>query len=196
MSDKPKIKLNHAQAVADQILLELEPYCDRLVVAGSVRRRKPVVGDIEILCISKHQERDLFGDPVNDDDVTKYLASQLPTARPDGHWEYRFDIRGRSTFGPKNKYLLRDTIPVDVFTTSAAAWGISLMIRTGSAEWNERVMARFKHFGLRGHIDGITYGLKPVPCSTEEDVFRALGWDWVPPELRNLETAKRLSKAS
>ena len=50
------------RAVADQLVDLLEPYCERIQIAGSVRRKKPYVKDIELLCVSKvTSSPDMFG---------------------------------------------------------------------------------------------------------------------------------------
>jgi DNA polymerase/3'-5' exonuclease PolX len=43
------MKLERAQEIADQVIKRLYPYCQRIKVAGSVRRQKPEPSDIELL---------------------------------------------------------------------------------------------------------------------------------------------------
>src|SRR3990167_7360212 len=47
------MELARAQEIAAQVLAELSPFCERCEIAGSIRRRKPEVGDIEIVAIPK-----------------------------------------------------------------------------------------------------------------------------------------------
>jgi len=48
------MELEKAKAIAEQIRVLLRPACNRIEIAGSIRRRKPEVGDIELLCIPKY----------------------------------------------------------------------------------------------------------------------------------------------
>ena len=60
-----KIPLYYAAQIAEDVCAQLAPHCEpgRCVVAGSVRRRRPTVGDIEIVCIPRtNVVRELFGE--------------------------------------------------------------------------------------------------------------------------------------
>jgi DNA polymerase/3'-5' exonuclease PolX len=62
MSDKKKWPLEQAKAVAVELLSYLHGFCERAQIAGSIRRGKSLVGDIEILYIPKMEMRktDMF----------------------------------------------------------------------------------------------------------------------------------------
>ena len=186
MDMKRRFPLHEARLVADELVGLLQPVCERIQVAGSVRRLKPDVGDIELLCISRAGSQDLFGD------VPLYLldgrVQELIQATTLG---YRLNKDGHRTFGPLNKllYHVRSEIPVDIFITTVEDWGMGLVIRTGPKAFNIRVMERFRQLGMRGHAYGgvsMWDGLKWIeePCPTEEAVFRLLQWDYIPPEAR------------
>lgn len=54
-----------AKAIADRLLAQIGPYCERIEIAGSVRRGKPDVHDIEIVAVPKITEMsDMFGNIV------------------------------------------------------------------------------------------------------------------------------------
>ena len=55
-----EIPLVKAKKWADRIVEILAPHCDRIEIAGSIRRQKPTIGDIEVVCIPK-QNLDMFG---------------------------------------------------------------------------------------------------------------------------------------
>ena len=184
-SDPPRVPLGRAQVIAWIVLRELAPYCDRIEIAGSIRRRKETVKDVEILAVPKPGRTDLFG-KVLSDALTDYLA---PIAGHDSHpWRLRLDKNGRATLGPSNKLLLFDGFPIDVFTTTEMHWAMSLFVRTGPAEWNVKAMVQFQRLGMRGHaydgLTGVTRDGKDVPVADERDVFRLLDWPWAEPELR------------
>jgi DNA polymerase/3'-5' exonuclease PolX len=49
------MELERAQIIANQVKEKLEPYCERIETAGSIRRRRPWVKDIDLVCIPKNQ---------------------------------------------------------------------------------------------------------------------------------------------
>ena len=182
MAYKPRWPLNQAKEVAEQLQGLLAPACERIVIAGSIRREKPAVGDIEILYIPKlhSQPADMLGFVDIQDELDSLIkASRCVVPRP--------NKKGAYTYGPKNKLMLHpDTgIPVDIFSTDTHNWGMALVVRTGSAEFNIRLMARFKQQGFAGHAyGGITTPNGEIECPDEETVFRVAGWQYVPPKER------------
>ena len=58
---KSRLQYDYAFALAQEAILNLTPACIKIEIAGSLRRRRPTVGDIEIVCILKH-DLDLFGE--------------------------------------------------------------------------------------------------------------------------------------
>ena len=55
MTTKTRFDLRIAEPVAERLVEQLRPYCERIQIAGSIRRRKWAVGDIELLCIPKYR---------------------------------------------------------------------------------------------------------------------------------------------
>ena len=172
---------HHAEAliVAESLLASLSPACDRIELAGSIRRGRPDVGDIELLCIPKAGDNAFYHDDL-DEVLRAMMACQRLAPRP--------SKIGTHTYGPKNKLLVHvpSGIPVDVFSTDAKNWGMAFVVRTGPAELNIRMMARFKSIGFAGHAyGGVTNRQgQEIECPDEETVFRLLGWPYMPPEQR------------
>jgi len=187
MAEKRRWPLAFATMVADHLVGHLTPYCKRIQVAGSIRRRRPMVGDIELLCIPDVVSlRNLLGEVTEQLDTLDQGIKRLIEA---GFLAYRLSqAGGRLSYGPKNKFLVHvpSGMPVDVFTANERNWGMALFVRTGPADWNKRAMSRFQQLGLRGHAyGGITGpGGLPVDCPDEETVFRHLDWPYLPPEER------------
>src|SRR5581483_5084751 len=128
-----------AMQVAEALVRQLEPCCERIVIAGSLLRKKSEVGDIELLYIprlSGKAEGHLF-DP-------KDLAEERIEQLENGVLCRRKDARGRETFGKKNKLMVHKPtgIPVDLFATTKQNWWVSLVIRTGGKETNLRLTSR------------------------------------------------------
>ena len=67
--------LASAKEVTDQLVRLLAPHCERIAVAGSIRRKRPDVKDIELLCASKvTSTADLFGRA-----VTSWYLNEVPS---------------------------------------------------------------------------------------------------------------------
>ena len=179
--------LASAKEVADQLVRLLAPHCERIAVAGSIRRKWPQVKDIELLCASMvTSTADLFGGAVTN---WYFLNKKLDGLVADGSvLNKRADKSGRYSYGEHNKLLVHvpSGIPVDVFSSSTKNWGMSLVVRTGPKEFNVRMMSRFRDLGMRGHAYGGVTDQEgnEVGCPDEETVFQLLGWPWIPPEKR------------
>ena len=186
MTARTRYPLELAEVTGQVLLKLLGPACERVEIAGSVRRGRPEVGYIEVLAIPSPGQTDLFGRPVATESLLDRHCLELVQG---GHLDYRPNRLGHRAFGPMNKLMVhRGTgIPVDIFSATEENWGMALLVRTGPAEFNRRVMARFLSLGLKGHAyGGVTRGGETIDCPTEERVFELLGWQCQPPEQRGL----------
>lgn len=166
------MELRKAKALAEELIPLLSPACERIAIAGSIRRQKPGVGDIELLVIPKEG----------------LLDSCISSLVDGGLLGYRLNKRGSRTYGPKNKFMVHIAtgIGIDIFTSAAENWGMALFVRTGPKEWNIKAMSRFHQLGMQGHAYGgvtLSNGV-PFECPTEAIVFNLLGWPYTPPEKR------------
>ena len=186
MTTSKEFHVYDAEVLWDQEIKPMfTPFCDRLALAGSVRRmNKLLVKDIEVLVIPKYEVRpNLFGEPAESTDL---LHAALEAWVGDGSiWEKRPNVQGHFSFGPKNKLLIhkRSGIPVDVFTADAQNWGMAMVVRTGPKGFNIAMMKRFQEHGMKGHAYGgvTTAGGVDVVCPDEQTVFDLLEWDYVAP---------------
>jgi len=183
---KTRWPLAVAHARAQELAVLFRPGCLRIQIAGSIRRRKPDVGDIELLVIPRTEKRvaDLFGNEAEVDLLDDLIQGYIRA----GILDYRLTVKGGKTYGAKNKLLVdvESGIPLDVFSTDYANWGMALTVRTGSADFNVRLMARFRALGMAGHAYAGYTGRdgKEYTCPSEESVFEAVGWNWLKPEER------------
>lgn len=182
MSNGKRWPYMQAMEAAARLLGELRPYTERIEIAGSLRRKRDDVGDIELVCVPKVSE-DMFGGRGQD-----LLHQHIDGLVAAGTLAKRPNVNGGFTYGEKNKLLVdrASGIPLDVFTTEARYWGMALFVRTGPADWNKRAMAHFLSRGMAGHAyRGVTLANgEDVDCPEEADVFRHLGWPWAEPEVR------------
>ena len=176
-----------AQEVACAVLIELQygsPSCQKVTVAGSIRRNLPEVGDIEILAVSNPGLLDLFGQPIPGHSAIDHRCYELLTR---GVLALRPNCNGGTAFGPQNKFLVHveTGIPVDIFSTDTRNWGMALLVRTGPAAFCKAVMSRFQYLGMAGHAyGGVTKNDQTVDCPDEATVFNLLGWPYLSPERR------------
>lgn len=164
------MQLDQATAIAECVKAQLAPHCDRIEIAGSIRRRKAEVGDIEIVAIPKPYDVGLFASGIAP------IVSAWPKVR--GELPCRYTQR-----------MLPDGIALDLFFATPTNWGLIYAIRTGSADYSHRVLAcgwvRNGYKSADGMLrrDGV-----PVPVREERDLFRLAGVPWVDPEARSLSS--------
>lgn len=185
MSAKLKHPWKAAMELAEQLKAALEPMCEAIEIAGSLRRRKALVSDIELLYIPRFESRkvDLFDSaPVSL--VDEGLATWLRT----GVLTKRLSMTGITTWGEKNKLSVHvgTGIPVDFFATTRENWFVSLVIRTGSKETNLRLTTGANALGrsLNAYGSGVTINGQVHPATSERDVFNLCGVPYLEPEQR------------
>jgi DNA polymerase/3'-5' exonuclease PolX len=176
-----------ALTVAQEIIDRLSPACERITIAGSLRREKQVVGDIELLYIPRmHQEpspTDFF-QSITVDDSALAIAHMLDA----GILEKRLNVKGLPAFGPLNKLMrhIQSGIPVDLFATDEASWFNYLVCRTGPRELNERICNAAIHKGWHWapYGRGFVKGAAVQPMESEEAVFAFVGLPFKEPRDR------------
>lgn len=170
------MQLERAKAIAEKIKALLEPACERVEIAGSIRRQKPEVGDVELLCIPKY----LNGVDQLDKELGALFIQHVLA--------FRRNKLGRAVYGPKNKLLrhVESGIGIDIFSTTAECWWVALVIRTGPKESNIAIAtaAQRKGWRLRAYGSGFDTPNGLIVCHFERDVFEAVGLPYLPPEGR------------
>ena len=163
---KGRFLLNEADDAVRTIFRRLEKLkeIEKISIAGSLRRRKETIGDIDILAISKNSEK-VMAFFVSMPEVIK-IWSQGPT---------RSSIR------------LQEGIDVDLRVVPAKSYGSALQYFTGSKEHNiiTRKIAISK--GLKLNEYGVFKKTQFLAGKTEEEVYNTIGLEWIPPELRESE---------
>jgi len=198
------IDYSTAAALAENLVERLSPFCERIQVAGSVRRRKAHCKDIEIVAVpqlySAPDPDDLFGgDKLFDrlyERVHKTPAfgivqwiktgtdEVIPwTIKPEGkYW------RGVIGCGVVKGSVV-EGVKLDLFLARAENFGLIYAIRTGSAEYSRALVTHAARIGMPSIEGYLTHGGAPVHTPEERDVFDALRVKWIPPEDRIDEAA-------
>lgn len=176
--------LAEGELVAGFLAEQLAPFVERLEVAGSIRRKRPAVHDVDLVCIPRVRSVEVglpgLGPTEDVNLVAAFLHSRLPwlvEVHAQGQKLWRITVRCRGL-----------EMPVDVYFATPATWPTLLLIRTGSREHNIKLCQRAQRLGLQLKADGS--GLLDVsdgrflPVSSEEDIFAHLGLAYVEPEGR------------
>ena len=171
--------------VAAELCAALKPASARLVVAGSLRRNKPDVGDVEILYIGKLATRpgDLFST------IEANLADEVIAAlEKAGVLERRKNVNGSEMYGPKNKLMRHRAtgLPVDFFAATAENWHNYLVCRTGSVDSNTRICMAAQERGWKWNPYGAGFsrGGEIRAMASEAEVFAFVGLPYEQPEAR------------
>jgi DNA polymerase (family 10) len=161
------MELSKAREIGETLKFLLTGSYERMVVAGSIRRRKPEVGDIELLCIPRFE---------NGVDM---LDKELGKMRDLGILDLRRNKRGSTTYGPKNKLMVHvpSGIGVDIFSTTEECWPVALVVRTGGKQTNIRISmaALAKGYEFHAYGSGFSTPQGEIVCRSEQEVFDAVG---------------------
>jgi len=161
--DKGRFLLGHVMPSVEYIYKKLKNLkeVDQISLAGSVRRRKETIGDVDILVTSEKPTKvvDFF---VELDGVEK--------------------VWGKGS--TKSSVRMREGFDVDLRVVPKRSYGSALQYFTGSKEHNiiTRKIAIDK--GLKLSEYGVFKGKKQIAGKTEEDVYKAIGLPYIEPELR------------
>lgn len=224
------MKYADAMPIAEALVADLSCACLRgPEIKGSLSRQKEEVGDIELVAIPKYEEtgqaslfdvppelRNLLHCQISDLGEDRILPIKSGNVRRDGGWwrhgqrlppgEERDDKwrdKGVSDARMFKLWLPRKGIMVDLFMPTPETWGAIATIRTGSAEFSQRLVTSWVKKSRGGHVHKGRIHLpwqigEPVAARTssnvplgpaldtpeERDFFAALGVDWVEPENR------------
>lgn len=186
MSDK--FPLATAAKFGAKIVAEIAPFCERVEVAGSVRRQKAEVKDLEIVVVPTWEERPDPADLFQESRLRVNLLCENLSARDQVRW-----IKPSTSeiqdwpLKPEGKYwrgLLANGMKLDMFIANAANYGLIKLIRTGSAEFNVALFAYGNRNGSSCVNGRLWSGLKFVDTPEETDVFNILGLRYVEPHDR------------
>jgi len=164
-----RFRINVVAVLAEQLLSDLRAHeaVGQISEAGSFRRRKETIGDLDILVSSKHPE-----------EVTAFFV----------HHPLVEEV---IVSGPtKSSVRLKDGVQCDLRVVRPEEFPFALVYFTGSKEHNIRLRSRALErgwslneyrFTLTGEGDG---AVQPPEIQDEKELYRSLGLDFIPPELR------------
>src|SRR5689334_5312516 len=160
---RERVLLDVALRTATAMVADLTPLSQRCAFAGSLRRWRETIGDIDILAAA--------------DDSAPLMAAF--TARP--------EVTGVVGSGPtKTTVRTGSGLTADLRVVPLDAWGAALQYFTGSAAHNVAI----RQIAIKQKLKLSEYGLfqadtdQLIVSRTEEEVYARLGLEWIPPALR------------
>jgi len=174
--EKPVVEKRFRLAVAEAEAEALVAFLrdgGRVVVAGSYRRRRDTVGDLDVLVTSKHGAT--VGDKLVRYDNVEEVLARGPT---------------------RTTVVLRSGLQVDVRAVPEQSYGAALLYFTGSKAHNIalRGLANDRNWKLNEY--GLFSGKRGIAGATEEEVYEKLGLAYIPPEMREDRGEIALAKAN
>jgi len=155
--------------IALNVVELLKPHCERIEIAGSIRRQKPEVKDIEVVVIPKPYETGLF-------------ESGIATVV--SRWE---KVKGELPCKYTQR-ILPEGIKLDLFFAERGNWGLIYAIRTGSAEYSHKVLAtEWVRRGYKSEDGYLTSNGKQIMVLEEQDLFNRIGLPFKNPTERFYE---------
>src|SRR5216110_1222415 len=158
-----RMLLNEAETQATAVVTYLQAGggVHEIEVAGSYRRRRETIGDLDILVTSDSSAR-----------VMDRFATYGDVADVVSKGETRATVK------------LRGGLQVDLRAVEPAAYGAALQYFTGSKAHNVELRKIAQEQGYKLNEYGLFKGTRRVAGKTEAEIYARLGLDWMPPELR------------
>ncbi|MFW5971904.1 MAG: DNA polymerase/3'-5' exonuclease PolX [Bacillota bacterium] len=161
--EQGRMLFSRAEEIAGPLkeYLEKSNEIDRVEIAGSYRRRKETVGDLDILVCGENSQKimDYFNDY---EDVSKIVSS------------------GET----KSTVILNDGIQVDLRLVEEESYGSALHYFTGSKEHSVKLRKISQDQGLKINEYGVFDGDERIGGEKEKDIYEAVGFPYIEPELR------------
>lgn len=165
------IPLADGEKIAEEFIDLTRGFYERIEIGGSIRRKVPIVHDIDLCAIAKKPVSEYAGL------VTKVGGKMI-------------------RFGGEYATLVFHGVQINVLFTTSEFWGAGLMWSTGPKGHTigmnikaDKLGLKFNRSGIRRRSDDVM-----IPTPTEEDIAKLLHWDYKPPEKRGLGEKAKLSE--
>lgn len=151
------MELEKAKTIAGIVVEAIKPYCDRIEVAGSIRRQRPNPKDIDLVVI------------------------------PNDRWNLDLALMRMGNYKMSGMKIARvdmDGSQVDIYFADKETWATLLLIRTGSKESNIRLatLAKKRGWQLKASGEGLLNEMgERIAGDSERSIFEALGLEYQEP---------------
>lgn len=171
--EREKFPLSTALKAYKFIAKNITSSCERIELAGSCRRGKPCVSEVDMVVMSKI---DTVPDGLFKFKIINLVEKVLPFGATGGPKAFRFTI------------VVQDRIPVpfDLYLADKDNWGAIMAIRTGPSELSKALVCGLLRNGLKqegGYVWRQNTGER-ISVPTEEEYFKLCGFAWILPEKR------------
>jgi len=157
---------HYALQLAEKYKALLAPHCERIEIAGSIRRKKAECRDIELVAIPKPYDVGLFASGI------ATVINQWPKTKGELPCWYA-------------QRILPEGIKLDLFFAEPGNWGLQYAIRTGSTEYSYNVLAmgwvKTGYHSEHGYL--YKYGIQRE-IRDEKYLFDLIGIPFIEPEKR------------
>jgi len=160
---KGRLLIHDALMLAEEVISYLNNTKDKdriIAIAGSLRRKKETIGDIDLIACSD-DKNNLIERFINIPITERVIAAGTT----------------------KGSVVIKGT-QVDLRVVDKTSYGSALQYFTGSKAHNIKIRTIAKEKGLKLNEYGLFDGDKKIAGRTEEDVYKTLDLPWIPPELR------------
>ncbi|CAM3422388.1 DNA polymerase/3'-5' exonuclease PolX [Stackebrandtia soli] len=154
-----KVHIGVAMSMAEQVIAALSDSADRIDYAGSLRRMKDRIGDVDILAVAPPSI------------MAEFRAQSYVTEV----------IAGGDA---KTSVMTTEGLQIDLRVVPAESWGAAMQYFTGSKEHNVALRERAVKKGWRLSEYGLFDGEDVLAAAEEKDIYAKLGMQYVPPPLR------------
>ena len=166
------MKLARALGIALVLQDKMLPLCDNIQIAGSIRRCRPIVNDIDLVILPK------------DKAALKARCAAKWRVITDGDQNCIYEVPISDGTIQVDIFFARHA-SADLFTKTPSNFGSLLLCRTGSREFNIKLVEWAKRLGLRWKpYEGVFKGDQLIASATEEEIFAALEMPFQRPEGR------------
>lgn len=164
--DTGRFLLGEILPKARQILdfLKTQKTVKHISLAGSIRRMKETIGDVDLLVASDNPQ------------MVMDVFTKIPGIEK---------IWGKGQ--TKSSIRLQEGFDVDLRVVSESAFGAALQYFTGSKQHNIRMRTIAMERGMKLNEYGLFKGHTMIKTASEKDIYNALHMDWIPPEIRENE---------
>ncbi len=158
-----RMPLGIALPLAEEVIFEISKISgtEGTIAAGSLRRMKETVGDIDILTMAENGER-----------VIKAFTKLSPVKEI---------LAAGDT---KGSVILKNGMQVDLRVVEPGSYGAALQYFTGSKAHNIKLRTIALEKGLKINEYGVFRGTENIAGETEEEIYKTLALPWIPPEIR------------
>lgn len=198
------MKLHDAMTLAEAIQRELGPFSHKCEIAGSIRRARSEVNDIDLVILPRSEACG-----ANGIGAIKARCRQRCRVIRDGDQNFicALKLKGGAEF--QLDIFFAHGSESDLLSSTPGNFGSLLLCRTGSKEHNIQIAQRAKAQDMKWNPyqgllaggawefegqDSVYRGGTIIACETEEEIFEALGMKWIAPHFREASATTQLTQ--